>query len=102
MAYKAGYNNKFGELGSSVAEKWPESEIIKKKGKNNHTLGLALSGGGYRSAIFNYGILKGLYNLKVISKIDYLSAVSGGSWIATPFSMSQNHKWFFDVSFLLL
>ncbi|NOR81182.1 MAG: hypothetical protein GQ529_10185 [Methyloprofundus sp.] len=96
MAYKAEYNNEFGVLGSSIAEKWPENEIIKKKGKNNHTLGLALSGGGYRSAIFNYGILKGLYNLRVIKKIDYLSSVSGGSWIATPFAMSQNHKWFFD------
>jgi len=96
MAYTAQYNNEFGKLGSAVAQKWPEKDIIKKKGKLNNTLGLALSGGGYRSAIFNYGVLKGLYKLKVISKIDYLSAVSGGSWIATPFSMSKAHKWFFD------
>jgi len=96
MAYKAQYNNNFGELGSKVAQRWPEKDIIKKKGKKNHTIGLALSGGGYRSAIFNYGVLKGLYELKVIKKIDYLSAVSGGSWIATPFSMSKGHKWFFD------
>lgn len=96
MTYKAQYNRNFGDLGCSVAQRWPEKEIIKKKGKQNQTLGLALSGGGYRSAIFNYGVLKGLYDLKLISKIDYLSAVSGGSWIATPFSMSKTHKWFFD------
>ena len=96
MTYKAQYNNNFGEIGSSIAQRWPEKEIIKKKGKQNHTLGLALSGGGYRSAIFNYGVLKGIHKLGAIRKIDYLSAVSGGSWIATPFSMTRAHKWFFD------
>ncbi len=95
MAYRMKYNSKFGELGVHVSERWPEKNIINKKGKQEHTLGLALSGGGYRSAIFNYGILKGLYKLKLIGKIDYLSAVSGGSWIATPFAMSNDLKWFF-------
>ncbi len=96
MDYKDQYNSNFGDLGFSVSQRWPEKKIIKEKGKQNRTIGLALSGGGYRSAIFNYGVLKGLYTLKVINKIDYLSAVSGGSWIATPFSMSKAHKWFFD------
>jgi len=63
MAYTAQYNTEFGKLGSAVAQRWPEKDIIKKKGKLNNTLGLALSGGGYRSAIFNYGVLKGLYKL---------------------------------------
>ena len=95
MAYKTEYNKNFGDLGSTVACRWPEKDIIKNKGKKKHTLGLALSGGGYRSAIFNYGILKGLNDLKLIGHIDYLSAVSGGSWIATPFAMTQAFKWFF-------
>lgn len=96
MTYKPQYNTQFGDLGSSVAQKWPEKDIIAKKGKQKSTLGLALSGGGYRSAIFNYGVLKGIYKLRAIRKFDYLSAVSGGSWIATPFSMTKAHKWFFD------
>jgi hypothetical protein len=96
MSYTAQYNDKFGELGISVAQKWPEKEVIAKKGKTNSTLGLALSGGGYRSAIFNYGVLKGIHKLGLIGKFDYLSAVSGGSWIATPFVMTKAHKWFFD------
>jgi len=96
MTYKTQYNSNFGELGSPVAQRWPEKDIIRKKGKQNHTLGLALSGGGYRSAIFNYGVLKGIYKLGAIGKFDYLSAVSGGSWVATPFCMTRAHKWFFD------
>lgn len=96
MAYRMKYNSNFGELGVHVSQKWPEKKTISSKGKQQHTLGLALSGGGYRSAIFCYGILKGLHQIGVIGNIDYLSAVSGGSWIATPFCMSNDLNWFFD------
>ncbi|MCD4652916.1 patatin-like phospholipase family protein [bacterium] len=97
MAYRVKYNSSFGELGAHVAQRWPEKKIISRKGKQHHTLGIALSGGGYRSAIFCYGILQGLYDIKgVLDKTDYISAVSGGSWIATPFSMSDELNWFFD------
>ncbi|HET9181110.1 MAG TPA: patatin-like phospholipase family protein [Candidatus Angelobacter sp.] len=44
--------------------------------------GLALSGGGIRSATFNLGILQGLADLDLMRRIDYLSGVSGGSHIA--------------------
>jgi predicted acylesterase/phospholipase RssA len=96
MAYRRWYNRKFGELGVKVAHRWPERGIIEAKGKQTDTLGLALSGGGYRSAIFNYGVLKGLYELGVIGQFDYLSVVSGGSWIGTAFAMSRELRWFFD------
>ncbi len=95
MAYRVKYNPDFGELGFHVSQKWPEANVIRKKGKKQHTLGFALSGGGYRSAIFNYGILKGLHKIGVVGNIDYISAVSGGSWIATPFCMSDDLEWFF-------
>jgi len=62
-------NHYFGEIGTHVSQRWPEKKIISKKGKEEHTLGLALSGGGYRSAIYNYGILKGLFEIGVITKI---------------------------------
>jgi hypothetical protein len=44
--------------------------------------GLALSGGGIRSATFNLGILQGLGDLDLLRRLDYLSGVSGGSHIA--------------------
>ena len=44
-------------------------------------LGLALSGGGIRSATFNLGILQTMARLKLLRRLDYLSTVSGGGYI---------------------
>ena len=46
-------------------------------------VGLAFSGGGIRSATFNLGILQGLSAANLLSKIDYLSTVSGGGYIGS-------------------
>lgn len=46
-------------------------------------VGLALSGGGIRSATFNLGLLQGLARLGLLSKFDYLSTVSGGGYIGS-------------------
>ena len=43
--------------------------------------GLALSGGGIRSATFCFGLLRGLARQKVLTHFDYLSTVSGGGYI---------------------
>jgi hypothetical protein len=43
--------------------------------------GLALSGGGIRSATFNLGVLQSLSRLGILSHVDYLSTVSGGGYI---------------------
>ena len=42
--------------------------------------GLALSGGGVRSASFSIGVMKALYDIKILDKIDVISSVSGGSY----------------------
>ena len=97
MGYVQSYNPQFGQLGANVAKLWPEKAVIAAKGKAKDTLGLALSGGGYRSAIFNYGVLRGLRDIGVLSRVDYLSVVSGGSWIGTPFAMAEDLRWFFDL-----
>ena len=43
--------------------------------------GLALSGGGIRSATFSLGVLQALAQRKRIGNIDYISTVSGGGYI---------------------
>jgi hypothetical protein len=43
--------------------------------------GLALSGGGIRSATFNLGVLQALARLRLLARFDYLSTVSGGGYI---------------------
>jgi predicted acylesterase/phospholipase RssA len=49
-------------------------------------VGLALSGGGIRSAAFNLGLLQALFRQGLIRHVDYLSTVSGGGYIGTWFS----------------
>ena len=41
-------------------------------------VGLALSGGGVRSATFALGLLRGLAAQGLLRRVDYLSSVSGG------------------------
>jgi hypothetical protein len=45
--------------------------------------GLALSGGGIRSAVFCLGVLQALANRNVLRNFDYLSTVSGGGYIGS-------------------
>jgi hypothetical protein len=56
---------------------------------------LCLSGGGIRSATFNLGILQRLARLGLLTKIDYLSTVSGGGYIGSWLSgwiYNQDHR----------
>ncbi len=46
-------------------------------------VGLALSGGGVRSATFNLGLLQSLAKNKILQYCDYLSTVSGGGYIGS-------------------
>ena len=43
--------------------------------------GLALSGGGIRSATFNLGVLQALNRAGLLDRFDYLSTVSGGGYV---------------------
>lgn len=44
-------------------------------------LGLAISGGGIRSAIFSLGVLQAMARSDVLRHCGYISTVSGGSYI---------------------
>jgi hypothetical protein len=59
------------------------SKNILTKASKSNLVGLALSGGGIRSATFNLGVLQALASFKILEKIDYLSTVSGGGYIGT-------------------
>jgi hypothetical protein len=45
--------------------------------------GVAISGGGIRSATFALGVLQGLAEKKILQKADYVSTVSGGGYIGS-------------------
>src|ERR1700719_27285 len=56
--------------------------VMRPKPASN-VVGLALSGGGIRSAALCLGAMQALDSHKLIDKIDYLSTVSGGGYIGT-------------------
>ncbi len=67
-----------------------------RTGKETSNLfGIALSGGGVRSATFCLGVLQGLQELDMLQYADYLSTVSGGgfigSWLAA--NVSRTSHW---------
>ncbi|UVS78783.1 hypothetical protein [Actinokineospora sp. UTMC 2448] len=54
-------------------------------------IGIALSGGGIRSAAFNLGALQALQERGVLRDSAYLAAVSGGNYIASALMISAAH-----------
>ena len=54
--------------------------------------GLALSGGGIRSATFSLGILQALASHNLLKKFDYLSTVSGGGYIGSALCWALRQK----------
>jgi hypothetical protein len=54
-------------------------------------VGLGLSGGGIRSAAFNLGVLQALNRHGLLSRIDYLSSVSGGGYIGSCLTWLRAH-----------
>lgn len=60
-----------------------EWEAIREAGQSSSPMiGLALSGGGIRSASFASGVLVALNELRLLDRIGYMSSVSGGGFAA--------------------
>jgi hypothetical protein len=66
--------------GTPVMRPTPASKVI----------GLALSGGGIRSAAFCLGAMQALDVRGLIAKLDYLSTVSGGGYIGTSMTTAMS------------
>ncbi|MDH5762315.1 MAG: patatin-like phospholipase family protein [Nitrospinota bacterium] len=63
------------------------NEIGGKKNKNTQDcIGLAISGGGIRSATFSLGVLQALAKNDFLKRFDYLSTVSGGGYLGSSLS----------------
>lgn len=59
------------------------TENTTQKANDAPLVGLALSGGGIRSATFSLGIMQALVARGLLRKVDYLSTVSGGGYIGS-------------------
>src|SRR6478735_9140393 len=69
-----------------------EAEPIMRPTANSSLIGLALSGGGVRSASFCLGALQALDKAGVLQNVDYLSTVSGGGYIGTSLSAAMTRS----------
>ena len=59
----------------------PDRERLLQRAHGGMLTGLALSGGGVRSATFSLGALQALARCGLLRHIDYLSTVSGGGFV---------------------
>ncbi len=57
-------------------------EPVEARHQVGNEWGVALSGGGIRSALFNLGLLKWMYDSRFLDRIDIISSVSGGGYTA--------------------
>jgi predicted acylesterase/phospholipase RssA len=55
-------------------------------------VGLALSGGGIRSATFSLGVCQAMARYGVMERVDYLSTVSGGGYFGSAISSLLSHN----------
>lgn len=60
--------------------------------KQKPLIGLALSGGGIRSASFALGVLQAFAAANVLRRVDYLSTVSGGGYIGSSLTWWLSQK----------
>jgi len=63
-----------------------------QKDDGDKLVGLALSGGGIRSATFSLGVMQALAAKGLLRKLDYLSTVSGGGYIGSALSWLLSSK----------
>jgi hypothetical protein len=70
-----------GAAAREAADPTPREKKARLTAMDRHLAGLALSGGGIRSATFALGVIQGLAALRILSRFDYLSTVSGGGYI---------------------
>jgi predicted acylesterase/phospholipase RssA len=75
------------QIQQNEANKKFRDELFKKEraeaGATGPLIGLALSGGGIRSATFCLGVVQSLAKYKLMTRFDYLSSVSGGGFLAS-------------------
>ena len=62
-----------------------------RDGQLNDLWGLALSGGGVRSAVFSYGLIRALAKRDVLPRFDVWSTVSGGGYIGAAIGKLFHH-----------
>ncbi|QGX38703.1 hypothetical protein [Permianibacter aggregans] len=82
-ADKSGSNTTFDEVKKAEQQWLQQRRQAAQIDPQQAKIGLAVSGGGIRSACFHLGILQGLIARDSMKQVDYFSSVSGGGYIAS-------------------
>lgn len=88
VAWSRRGETRFGRVVAKPTPAGPGAPIATGTGDDS-VLGVCLSGGGIRSASFGLGVLSVLEQGGLMSNARYLSAVSGGSWAATSWTLER-------------
>jgi len=75
------YEKQFGTALETALDRTEplSTELLRQNGR----IGLAISGGGIRSATFSLGVVQALARLRLLTSFHYLSTVSGGGYIGS-------------------
>lgn len=88
---KAGFRTQ--ETGDDAGLTTPAEDMPSKPvARGDSLVGLAFSGGGIRSAAFNLGLAQALHDAGLYRFVDFLSSVSGGSFISAMLSQGVSSK----------
>jgi predicted acylesterase/phospholipase RssA len=66
------------------------AQAVSRSDKDGYFVGLAISGGGLRSANFAAACMFQLERIGLLQKVDYISSVSGGSLTAAYYCLNKN------------
>ena len=72
-------------------------ERLGRQADKSRDVGLALSGGGSRAIAFHLGCLRALHDLGLLSRVQVISSVSGGSIISAMYAYSSDSFEEFDM-----
>jgi Patatin-like phospholipase len=94
LGYLGNNQDSINKISTSNQNKLNSYKIEKEfyPNSNEANWGLAMSGGGIRSAAVNIGALKALYDLDILDSIQIMSSVSGGGYALGWFYSNEIHN----------
>ena len=74
------HKRRAAETNRSIIDANAKRDFLGNPPDPENSIGLAMSGGGIRSAFVNIGVMKSLHEAGLLQRFDYISSVSGGSY----------------------
>ena len=76
-------NRKYRSSNSEDGAEYKDLQGVDHPDPRNELVGMAMSGGGTRSAVFNLGVAQALAQYGLMNQVDYMSTISGGGYLGS-------------------